>query len=49
MPPAARSCQVLTEPKGHPDAGRVTMLGLPPGMPWATIEATLRAAAPARD
>jgi alkanesulfonate monooxygenase SsuD/methylene tetrahydromethanopterin reductase-like flavin-dependent oxidoreductase (luciferase family) len=27
----------------------VTMLGLPPGMPWATIEATLRAAAPARD
>jgi hypothetical protein len=22
------------------------MIGLPPGLPWATIEATLRAAAP---
>jgi 5,10-methylenetetrahydromethanopterin reductase len=24
----------------------LAMIGLPPGLPWATIEATLRAAAP---
>jgi hypothetical protein len=24
----------------------VAMIGLPPGLPWVTIEATLRAAAP---
>jgi hypothetical protein len=24
----------------------ITMVGLPPGLPWDTIEATLRAAAP---
>ena len=28
------------------DAADLTMIGLPPGLPWDTIEATLRAAAP---
>jgi alkanesulfonate monooxygenase SsuD/methylene tetrahydromethanopterin reductase-like flavin-dependent oxidoreductase (luciferase family) len=28
------------------DAVDLTMIGLPPGLPWPTIEATLRAAAP---
>jgi alkanesulfonate monooxygenase SsuD/methylene tetrahydromethanopterin reductase-like flavin-dependent oxidoreductase (luciferase family) len=30
------------------DAVDLTMIGLPPGLPWPAIEATLRAAAPAR-
>jgi 5,10-methylenetetrahydromethanopterin reductase len=28
------------------DTVDLTMIGLPPGLPWPTIEATLRAAAP---
>ena len=30
------------------DIADIVMIGLPPGLPWAAIEATLRAAAPER-
>jgi hypothetical protein len=38
--------QVRDQLAGWDTAVDLTMLGLPPGLPWATIEATLRAAAP---
>ena len=38
--------QVRDQLAGWEGAVDLTMLGLPPGLPWATIEATLRAAAP---
>jgi alkanesulfonate monooxygenase SsuD/methylene tetrahydromethanopterin reductase-like flavin-dependent oxidoreductase (luciferase family) len=38
--------QVRDQLAGWDGAVDLTMLGLPPGLPWATIEATLRAAAP---
>jgi alkanesulfonate monooxygenase SsuD/methylene tetrahydromethanopterin reductase-like flavin-dependent oxidoreductase (luciferase family) len=38
--------QVRDQLAGWDDAVDLAMIGLPPGLPWATIEATLRAAAP---
>ena len=38
--------QVRDQLEGWDGACDLTMIGLPPGVPWATIEATLRAAAP---
>jgi alkanesulfonate monooxygenase SsuD/methylene tetrahydromethanopterin reductase-like flavin-dependent oxidoreductase (luciferase family) len=38
--------QVRDRLEGWDDAVDITMIGLPPGMPWDVIEATLRAAAP---
>jgi alkanesulfonate monooxygenase SsuD/methylene tetrahydromethanopterin reductase-like flavin-dependent oxidoreductase (luciferase family) len=38
--------QVKEQLVGWDGAVDLTMVGLPPGLPWATIEATLRAAAP---
>jgi alkanesulfonate monooxygenase SsuD/methylene tetrahydromethanopterin reductase-like flavin-dependent oxidoreductase (luciferase family) len=38
--------QVRDQLAGWDDAADLTMIGLPPGLPWAMIEATLRAAAP---
>jgi alkanesulfonate monooxygenase SsuD/methylene tetrahydromethanopterin reductase-like flavin-dependent oxidoreductase (luciferase family) len=39
--------QVRDQLAGWDGAVDLAMIGLPPGLPWATIEATLRAAAPA--
>jgi alkanesulfonate monooxygenase SsuD/methylene tetrahydromethanopterin reductase-like flavin-dependent oxidoreductase (luciferase family) len=38
--------QVSDQLEGWDGAVDLTMIGLPPGLPWSTIEATLRAAAP---
>ena len=43
---SGRPSQVRDQLAEWDSAVDLTMLGLPPGLPWATIEATLRAAAP---
>jgi alkanesulfonate monooxygenase SsuD/methylene tetrahydromethanopterin reductase-like flavin-dependent oxidoreductase (luciferase family) len=59
VPDAAESLLDEFTAYGHPDTVRqqldrwsdtadITMIGLPPGLPWAQIEATLLAAAPSR-